>query len=76
LRNYTGYEPHLEEHTRLMKKVRDIRDSVVRGDQKLSQELVEGLREWLLTHIATQDVAFGEFLKSKEVRERSPFVSK
>jgi hemerythrin len=70
LHNYPGYEPHLEEHTKLMKKVRDIRNSIVRGDQKLSQELVEGLREWLLTHIATKDVAFGEFLKSKEGRER------
>jgi hemerythrin len=70
LHNYPGYEPHLEEHTKLMKKVRDIRDSVVRGDQKLSQELVEGLREWLLTHIATKDVAFGEFLKSREERSQ------
>ena len=61
LHNYPGYEPHLEEHTRLMKKVREIRDSVVRGDQKVSRELVEGLREWLLNHIATKDVAFGEY---------------
>jgi hemerythrin-like metal-binding protein len=68
LHNYPEYEPHLEEHTKLMKKVRNIRDSVVRGDQELSQELVQALREWLLTHIATQDVAFGEFLKSREGR--------
>ncbi len=66
LHNYPGYERHLEEHMGLMKKVREIRDSVVRGDQKLSRELVEGLRDWLLDHIATKDVAFGEFLKSKE----------
>ena len=66
LHNYPGYERHLEEHMGLMKKVREIRDSVVRGDQKLSRELVEGLRDWLLNHIATKDVAFGEFLKSKE----------
>ncbi len=68
LHNYPGYEPHLEEHTRLMKKVREIRESIIRGDQELSQELVEGLREWLMNHIATKDVAFGEFLKLKEGR--------
>ncbi len=66
LHSYPAYEPHLEEHTRLMKKVRGLRESVVRGDQKLSRELVEGLREWLLNHIATKDAAFGEFLKSRE----------
>jgi len=26
------------------------------------------LREWLLTHIATEDVAFGQFLKKEEGR--------
>ena len=36
LHSYPAYEPHLEEHTRLMKKVRGLRESVVRGDQKLS----------------------------------------
>ena len=70
LHNYPGYESHLEEHTRLMKKVREIRDSVICSDQKLSRELVEGLREWLVNHIATRDVAFGEFLKVKEGRAK------
>jgi len=68
LHNYPGYEPHLEEHTRLMKKVREIRNSVICGDLKLGRELVGGLREWLLNHIATKDVAFGEFLRSREGR--------
>lgn len=68
LHNYPGYEPHLEEHTRLMKRVREIRSSVICGDQKLDRELVEGLREWLLNHIATKDAAFGEFLRLKEGR--------
>jgi len=68
LHNYPGYEPHLEEHTRLLKKVREIRNTVICGDQKLGRELVEGLREWLLNHIATKDVAFGEFLRLKEGR--------
>jgi hemerythrin len=66
LHSYPGYEPHLGEHTRLMKKVREIRTNVNHGEGLISMQLVEELREWLLTHIATEDVAFGEFLKSKE----------
>jgi hemerythrin len=66
LHGYPGYEPHLEEHTRLMKRVREIRENVVRGEKAPSLQLIVELREWLLTHIATEDVAFGEFLSKKE----------
>ncbi len=66
LHGYPGYEPHLEEHTRLMKKVREIRSNVNRGEEKIGLQLVQELRGWLLTHIATEDVAFGEYLRNKE----------
>ena len=66
LHAYPGYEPHLEAHTRLMKKVREIREKVFRGKKQPSLELIKELRVWLLTHIAAEDVAFGEFLKRKE----------
>ena len=66
LHGYPGYEPHLEEHTRLMKKVREIRSTVNSGEAKIGFQLVQQLREWLLTHIAIEDVAFGEFLRRKE----------
>ena len=66
LHSYPGYEAHLEEHTRLMKKVREIRDSIVRGEKVPSLQIVQELREWLLLHIASEDMAFGEFLRKKE----------
>jgi hemerythrin len=66
LHGYPGYEAHLEEHTRLMKKVRDIRENVYRGEKEPSLQLILELRDWLLSHIATEDVAFGEFLQKKE----------
>jgi hemerythrin len=69
LHNYPGYEPHLEEHTHLMKKVREIRDGVFRGETVPSLRLIQELHHWLLNHIATEDVAFGEFLKNKEGRQ-------
>ena len=31
--------------------------------------LVEELRGWLLNHFASEDVAFGEFLRGKEGRD-------
>jgi len=66
LHGYPGYEPHLEEHTRLMKKVREIRANLMKGENQPSLVLVQELKDWLMTHIATEDVAFGVFLKQKE----------
>ena len=66
LHGYPGYEPHLEDHTRLMKKVREIRANLMKGEHEPSLMLVKELREWLIQHIASEDAAFGTFLKTKE----------
>ncbi len=66
LHSYPAYEAHLEEHTRLMKKLREIRDSIVRGENVSSLQLILELRDWLLTHISTEDAAFGDFLSKRE----------
>jgi hemerythrin-like metal-binding protein len=66
LNSYPGYERHLEEHTRLMRKVREIREIIIRGEKVPSLETIQELRDWLLNHIATEDAAFGEFIRKKE----------
>jgi hemerythrin len=66
LNAYPAYEAHLEEHTRLMKKVRQMRENIVHGENVSSLQLLLELRDWLLHHIATDDAAFGEFLNKKE----------
>jgi hemerythrin len=67
LHAYPGYEPHLEEHTRLMKKVREVRSNLLQGENAPSLLLVQELREWLVTHIAQEDAAFGIYLKKQGV---------
>jgi hemerythrin len=67
LHGYPGYEPHLEEHTRLMKKVREVRSNLLQGENAPSLVLVQELREWLVTHIAQEDAAFGIYLKKQGV---------
>jgi hemerythrin len=65
LHGYPGYESHLEEHTRLMKKVREVRSNLLQGENAPSLVLVQELREWLVTHIAQEDAAFGSYLKKQ-----------
>ena len=66
LNAYPAYEAHLEEHTRLMKKVREISENIVHGENISSLQLLLELRDWLLHHIATDDAAFGEFVSKRE----------
>lgn len=66
LHGYPGYEAHLEEHTRLMKKVRELRVNLLKGESEPSLALVQELQDWLVQRIATEDVAFGGYLKTKE----------
>jgi len=66
LHGYPGYEPHLEEHTQLMKKVREIQERLFRGEKEPSLQLIQELRQWLLQHISAEDAAFGAYLKTKE----------
>jgi len=66
LHGYPAYEPHLQEHTRLMKKVREIRETVFHGERAPSLQLIQELRDWLIDHIASEDVAFGEFMRSRQ----------
>jgi hemerythrin len=68
LNSYPAYEAHLEEHTRLMKKVREIRERILHGENVPSLQLLLEMRDWLLHHIATYDAAFGEFLRQKEAQ--------
>jgi hemerythrin-like metal-binding protein len=65
LHGYPGYEPHLESHTRLMKKVREIRSNLLKGENEPSLALVQELRQWLVAHIAQEDAAFGHYLKQQ-----------
>jgi len=66
LHNYPAYEIHLEEHTRLMKKVRELRDAVFQGQRAPGLQLIQELRDWLVDHISSEDVAFGEFLQKEK----------
>src|ERR1700751_112176 len=65
LHGYPGYEPHLEQHTRLMKKVREVRSNLLQGENEPSLGLVQELREWLVPHIAQEAAAFGLYLKKQ-----------
>jgi hemerythrin len=40
--------------------------NLLKGESEPSLALVQELQDWLVQHIATEDVAFGSYLKTKE----------
>jgi len=60
LHGYPAYQTHLEEHTRLMKKVREIQEQVFHGAKSPSIQLVRELRDWLLTAGFATVAGYGE----------------
>ena len=68
LHSYPAYEPHLKEHTRLMKRIREVQETLLHGEKAPSLQLIHELRNWLTDHIVSEDVAFGEYLRHKEAR--------
>lgn len=63
---YAGRAEHLKLHTEFMKQAMDSYRKLLAGDGTVARPLAEYLRNWLLTHIVTEDrkvaaalIAFG-----------------
>lgn len=67
LHNYPGYEEHKQEHNKLVLQVRETLEAHNRGQNILTQNIMEFLKKWLTDHIMDNDRKYGPFLKSKGV---------
>ncbi len=64
--HYPGYEEHLNRHEYLREKVLDLKKEQLQGQAIATFELLNFLADWLKSHIATVDMAFGEYLHQQE----------
>ncbi len=53
--SYAGRAEHLKLHTEFMKHAMDAYRKLLAGDGSVARPLAEYLRNWLLTHIVTED---------------------
>ena len=65
LHAYEAYEAHLEEHERLLSEVRQLQESLFKGEAANLQSLTVTLRNWLMVHIHTTDSVLGEYLSQQ-----------
>jgi len=66
--NYSEQSGHKELHSTLVGQVVQFQQEYTRGEKDVSLELMEFLKEWLLTHIKKTDMAYSSFLRSRGVK--------
>ncbi len=52
---YEGYTAHKEEHTKFIEKITELKDKFLHGDSSVKTEVLNFLKDWLLTHIIGTD---------------------
>jgi hemerythrin len=52
---YPNYEEHKKEHEELINQINELKDKFKAGDRKITIEVVDFLKEWLLNHIKKED---------------------
>jgi hemerythrin-like metal-binding protein len=60
---YPLYEAHELEHDRLVEKVHELQRKYRAGETRMTLEIAQSLKAWLLRHIKSTDHALGDFLK-------------
>jgi hemerythrin len=62
---YSDYLLHKKQHKELMDEVKFFIEKYNKGEVKLSIELADFLKKWLINHIASSDKIMGNYLKDK-----------
>ena len=66
--NYPEYEYHNEEHYGFITKTNEYFDRVVNGDYHISNELLEYLKQWLVSHIQITDRKYVDCFKKNGLK--------
>lgn len=80
--HYPGYEPHKASHDRLLSQLNIYREKFIKGDNKITIQMIIFLKNWLFDHILHEDKAYTVLFldiganKSLAARFRRIFSSK
>ncbi|MBT4762512.1 MAG: bacteriohemerythrin [Bdellovibrionaceae bacterium] len=65
---YENEAEHKEYHKKLVDQVVDFQTKFKAGEATISDELMDFLKDWLISHIQGEDVKYVEYLKGKGVQ--------
>jgi len=64
---YPDMKNHVEQHQSFVKKAKDLHSGLKAGSSVLTNEVLDFLQEWVVSHIMKTDFKYTEFLKDKEI---------
>jgi hemerythrin-like metal-binding protein len=67
--NYPDKEVHMSKHTEFSIKIKEFQENFRKGQSNLTFQLMNFLRNWLLTHLKGEDQEYAGFIKSKEIQK-------
>lgn len=65
---YPGLNPHKMQHNEFVRKVNQFKQDFASGKMLVSIEVLNFLRDWLVSHIADSDKKYAVYLSDKGVR--------
>lgn len=66
--NYPEYQEHKKIHDNLIEKVLKIQEKIEEGNETISIEVIDFLKDWLIKHIMGIDKKYSNFFKSKNIK--------
>ncbi len=66
--NYPDSEQHISEHKKFVEEVLSFKEDYDKGRVMVSFEVMDFLKNWLITHILGSDIKYKSFLNSKGVQ--------
>ncbi|MFW6370001.1 MAG: bacteriohemerythrin [Bacteroidota bacterium] len=67
INGFNGLEEHKQEHARFIGKIKEFKEKFKSGDRKLTIEVVDFLKEWIINHIQGMDKKYAAFFKEKGI---------
>ena len=65
--NYPDKEAHIQQHQTFVAKAKDLHSGLQAGSAVLTNEVLDFLQEWVVTHIMKTDFKYSEFLSDKDI---------
>ena len=65
--NYANYTQHKNQHDRLTEKVQEIQKKLKDTDEQLSLDILEFLREWLISHTLSSDQEYAGYFRDRNI---------
>ena len=65
--SYPGHKSHAEKHTRLMEDILEMKERLGKDGFEQNGEFIDFLKDWVISHILTEDVKYAAFLNDKGV---------